>query len=179
MKRDKWTPTKYSKLCSNHFSSDSYETSGWSSKPKLKSDAVPTMFQFPKHLQKPEKLRKSPNLRKHKIKEAMDLLLQSKNTEQNENSLEVENVPKPKRPRLCYLGDLQKHMAEESEAKPENFLAYANLTEKILEKKNKQIKCLQQKNQRLNKRFENLQSLVSDLLEKNLITDEIAQSVIV
>lgn len=85
MKRDKWTPTKYSKLCSNHFSSDSYETSGWSSKPKLKSDAVPTMFQFPKHLQKPEKLRKSPNLRKHKIKEAMDLLLQSKNTEQNEN----------------------------------------------------------------------------------------------
>ncbi|KAK7576137.1 hypothetical protein V9T40_012423 [Parthenolecanium corni] len=65
---------------------------------------------------------------------------------------------KPKKPRLCYVGDSQKHIVEEPEAKPE--LAYANLTQQTLKKKNKQIKLLQQKNQRLNKRLANLQSLV-------------------
>lgn len=62
MKREKWTPTKYSKICSHHFTPDSYETSGWSNKPRLKSDAVPTRFEFQMHLQASKKRpRQSPS----------------------------------------------------------------------------------------------------------------------
>lgn len=88
-------------------------------------------------------------------------------------------VQKPKKPRLCFLGDLKKHIVEEPEAKSENILAYANLAEEKLKEKNKRIKYLQQKTQRLNKRLANLQSLMSDLLGKNLTTDETAQSIMV
>lgn len=50
VRRKDWNPTKHSRLCSFHFTADSYDTSGWSSVPKLKSDAVPTIFDFPAHL---------------------------------------------------------------------------------------------------------------------------------
>lgn len=50
--RAQWTPTKYSVLCSEHFSEDSFEvdsaiaaTFGISKKRRLKPNAVPTIFQ--------------------------------------------------------------------------------------------------------------------------------------
>ena len=54
--RDKWEPTKHSVLCSMHFEADCFEpysvlsqSMGLSKKtPKLKPDAVPTIFRRPK-----------------------------------------------------------------------------------------------------------------------------------
>ncbi|XP_046387215.1 uncharacterized protein LOC124156615 [Ischnura elegans] len=47
LRRKDFVPTKNSKLCSKHFTPDSFNTSAWSSKPVLRPDAVPSIFDFP------------------------------------------------------------------------------------------------------------------------------------
>uniref|UniRef100_A0A8D8WRZ8 THAP domain-containing protein 1 n=1 Tax=Cacopsylla melanoneura TaxID=428564 RepID=A0A8D8WRZ8_9HEMI len=46
MRRRNWKPTPNSRLCSAHFTPDSYVTSGWSSLQRLAEDAVPSIFFF-------------------------------------------------------------------------------------------------------------------------------------
>lgn len=46
MRRDGFTPSKQSKLCGKHFTSDCYDVNPWSSQKKLRDDAVPSMFDF-------------------------------------------------------------------------------------------------------------------------------------
>ncbi|KAK5648062.1 hypothetical protein RI129_002954 [Pyrocoelia pectoralis] len=59
MRREDWTPTKYSKICSDHFLSSDYLL-----RPRLKDNAVPSVFTgFPKHLQRTVTPRKSPKKR--------------------------------------------------------------------------------------------------------------------
>ncbi|KAH8035064.1 hypothetical protein HPB51_004305 [Rhipicephalus microplus] len=50
LKRDKWKPSPGSRLCSSHFTEACFDRSG--SRTRLKSDAIPTLFSFPEHLQK-------------------------------------------------------------------------------------------------------------------------------
>lgn len=50
MKRDKWAPTMSSVLCSEHFSTKSFDRKGQTT--RLREDAVPTLFEFPQHLRK-------------------------------------------------------------------------------------------------------------------------------
>lgn len=64
MRRSNWTPSGLSRICSAHFEPDCYEQKGWASKKTLKGDAVPTIFDFPEHLQKKIKTRPSPKKRK-------------------------------------------------------------------------------------------------------------------
>lgn len=63
MRRDKFSPKKSSRICSKHFSNECYDTNPWSSKKKLKDDAVPTIFEFPDHLSKTKPARKPPIIR--------------------------------------------------------------------------------------------------------------------
>ena len=63
MKREKWKPGNRSVLCSRHFRDDCYNTAPWSSRKSLKSDAVPSKFEFPEHLQKSSYQRLSPKKR--------------------------------------------------------------------------------------------------------------------
>uniref|UniRef100_A0A8C4QYM9 THAP-type domain-containing protein n=1 Tax=Eptatretus burgeri TaxID=7764 RepID=A0A8C4QYM9_EPTBU len=58
MKRDKWTPTARSHLCSLHFEKQYFIRTG--QKVRLRTDAEPTVFNFPKHLQKKTTKRKPP-----------------------------------------------------------------------------------------------------------------------
>lgn len=62
MKRASWKPSGYSRICSDHFSDDCYKTS---MRYVLKNDAIPTIFNFPPHLQKTTKSRRS--IVKHKL----------------------------------------------------------------------------------------------------------------
>ena len=48
--RQNFMPTRFSFLCSFHFKSSDYISK--TSKPRLKMDAIPSIFSFPKHLQK-------------------------------------------------------------------------------------------------------------------------------
>eukprot|EP00095_Tigriopus_kingsejongensis_P000565 snap_masked-scaffold776_size99073-processed-gene-0.8 protein:Tk00565 transcript:snap_masked-scaffold776_size99073-processed-gene-0.8-mRNA-1 annotation:"thap domain-containing protein 2" len=64
VQRNRWNPSSRSKLCSEHFEDQCFSltvSSRW-----LKSDAVPTIFEFPLHIRRPLKAR-----RKHR--EARDV----------------------------------------------------------------------------------------------------------
>lgn len=57
IRRKNFEPSIYSRICSNHFTEESFETSGWSCVPKLKIDAVPSIFDFRKTLPKRKRAR--------------------------------------------------------------------------------------------------------------------------
>jgi len=51
MRRSNWNPSSTARICSDHFSLDSYDlTKPWL-RNRLKPNAVPTLFHFPQHLQ--------------------------------------------------------------------------------------------------------------------------------
>lgn len=50
IRRENWTPSTNSRLCSEHFLSTDYVMNPGLSTKSLKSDAVPSIFSFPKHL---------------------------------------------------------------------------------------------------------------------------------
>ncbi|KAF6210090.1 hypothetical protein GE061_015846 [Apolygus lucorum] len=52
-KRKDFSPTRDTRLCSMHFSADAYQLRPNASYPLLKSDAIPTIFDFPPHLAPP------------------------------------------------------------------------------------------------------------------------------
>nr|XP_015839706.1 PREDICTED: THAP domain-containing protein 1-like [Tribolium castaneum] len=60
MKREHFEPSKYSKLCSDHFKKDFVFTFGLKT---LKLGTVPTIFNFPSHLLKKEPKERSTRLR--------------------------------------------------------------------------------------------------------------------
>ncbi|KAF4525681.1 hypothetical protein B566_EDAN010672 [Ephemera danica] len=58
-----FTPSRHSSVCSRHFESDCFEPPGYRKKQKLKRGSIPTIFDFPKHLQKRTMKRKPPKIR--------------------------------------------------------------------------------------------------------------------
>jgi hypothetical protein len=65
MKRYQWKPSEYSVLCEKHFTPDDYVMGATNKLKKyLKSDAVPSVFDFPPHLEKETNPRKCPMKRK-------------------------------------------------------------------------------------------------------------------
>ena len=67
LKRDKFIPSKYSAICSQHFTPSDYVTDINDLKPRLKPDAIPSIFNFPDHLKnsKNQNKRKPPTKRKN------------------------------------------------------------------------------------------------------------------
>jgi len=62
VRRDNWSPTANSVLCSRHFESEDFEPDAeFRMRKELKRGAIPTIFDYPQHLQpKKQKLRKPP-----------------------------------------------------------------------------------------------------------------------
>ncbi|XP_013790214.1 THAP domain-containing protein 1 A-like isoform X4 [Limulus polyphemus] len=53
IRRDKWYPTKASRLCSVHFEEKYFDRTGQNV--RLRDNSLPTVFSFPEHLQKKQK----------------------------------------------------------------------------------------------------------------------------
>nr|XP_012226077.1 PREDICTED: THAP domain-containing protein 4-like [Linepithema humile] len=47
LRRESWTPTKYSRLCEKHFEESQFEIDRADNWRKLKSNAIPTLFDIP------------------------------------------------------------------------------------------------------------------------------------
>lgn len=60
LKRKDFLSSKRSVICSQHFKPSDFVCSPDDFKPRLKSDSVPSIFNFPKHLQKPVKSNRKP-----------------------------------------------------------------------------------------------------------------------
>ncbi|XP_065652228.1 THAP domain-containing protein 1-like isoform X2 [Hydra vulgaris] len=177
MRRENFIPTKSSKICSKHFTPDSYVVSGWSSKKQLKKEAIPSVFNFPSSLVKKIKPRKPPA--KRKITSESEINIKTiKDDTSSETTLETASLDRAKRQscntfrnlkkialesplkrRKCYLNDLKKHQS-------------FNIVLKLISKQEKKIKILQQRNRRLHKRVSNLQSLLKHLKEMQMIDEE-------
>lgn len=63
LKRKNFVPKKSTKLCSKHFKPSNYVPAVVSGNLRLKKDAVPTMFDFPEHLQSKEVRERKPLVR--------------------------------------------------------------------------------------------------------------------
>ncbi|XP_067875282.1 THAP domain-containing protein 5-like [Heterodontus francisci] len=84
MKREKWVPSQYQCICSEHFTPDSFEWR-WGTR-YLKADAVPTIFSFPEQPMKRKALaRSNVNKRQRKRLEAQ--------SNEEETVLHVQSVP--------------------------------------------------------------------------------------
>lgn len=63
VKRKDFVPKKSTKLCSKHFKPSDYVPAVVSGNLRLKKDAVPTVFDFPEHLQPKEVCERRPLVR--------------------------------------------------------------------------------------------------------------------
>ncbi|KAK4876049.1 hypothetical protein RN001_012471 [Aquatica leii] len=81
IKRENFIPTKYSKICSDHFLLSDYLERPGACKRYLKPDAVPSVFYaFPSHLQKPSSMHL---LKRTSAKSGLDMVLPSYCEENN------------------------------------------------------------------------------------------------
>lgn len=91
LKRDKWQPTDFSRLCEVHFETDQFEL-GPSGRKRLKGDAVPTIFSFKKPLRNK---RKAP-----KYRQPLEIVTSGKDWDHNYSAttfkLILHKVPPPR-----------------------------------------------------------------------------------
>ena len=64
IRRENWQPTQYSYICSKHFDDSCFVVRPEKSGHRLHEHAVPSIFNFPEHLQKKDTKRKPPAKRK-------------------------------------------------------------------------------------------------------------------
>uniref|UniRef100_A0A6P7H1P5 THAP domain-containing protein 2-like n=1 Tax=Diabrotica virgifera virgifera TaxID=50390 RepID=A0A6P7H1P5_DIAVI len=165
MRRENFKPTNSSKICSKHFTADSYITSGWSSKKQLKKDAVPSIFDFPNHLVKQVTTRKLPVKRETVLDKPTGSKREIINIATPVEISDETTLEPPLKKRRHYLGDFE-------QGSPNRDQGYKVVVNKCIQKKNKQIKMLQQRNRRLIKKVNNLKSLLEHLEEKQMIDED-------
>ncbi|XP_065226964.1 THAP domain-containing protein 2-like [Planococcus citri] len=183
MRRDKWFPNKNSALCFKHFMPECYAQSGWSSRCRLKDDAVPTIFDVSAHLQVDKQNSRSSRKRPLDTVVNVQALIDSTNEiiESPPEMTEVQPdtlVPPPSKKRLCYPGDFK---LSEMDLSDENITALCiEKQRKALKQKDATIKVLKEKNRRLTHKVESLQAqLEAELLLKyeKKASDEASQSI--
>eukprot|EP00795_Rhopilema_esculentum_P003236 gene3236-1558_t len=154
MHRQDWSPSQYSRICSDHFKESSIQRVG--RKAKLKDDAVPTRFkQFPKYLKKTTKERKAPAERSMQVSPLTDM-----------EKPECYEPPTKRRILECVKAD---HTYSSTET-------FNSLAKKLSSCKShinllkKKLKCSNQKSRRLKNNIKSLKSVVKALRNKNMIS---------
>ncbi|KAG2462344.1 THAP4 protein, partial [Polypterus senegalus] len=89
VRRESWTPNKYSFLCSNHFTPDCFESRHDDQHRQLKATAVPTIFDFS------EKIRSSnPMVRRKVVSKRLSLSNDESSSEESTRILDQKEVNK-------------------------------------------------------------------------------------
>lgn len=171
-KRKGFTPSAsaFSHLCSDHFAEDAYDQtkqSGFCKRRFLKSDAVPTIFNFPQHLQ-PKKLkcRKPPATRT--LNEPLgDMDQNARPNIMNDDPPNPAPIV-PQTRKLLHVSDCVYHETDNT-LDLRRKLSFVLNAYRLLKK---QIKGLQQHKRRLRKRHASLVDIVKDLKDKQLISEQ-------
>lgn len=144
VRRENFKPTKYSRLCSEHFLAECYEIRPNINVPYLKKDAVPSVFKgFPPHLQKPP-----PRERSRKRREPTSLPSTSCTTD-------VEYVEEPP--------------VKKARTSPLLPARVSSPTKAVLRNK---IKVLKQKLRRKVKKISSLKQLLDELTKRGLLEND-------
>ncbi|GBN14036.1 THAP domain-containing protein 2 [Araneus ventricosus] len=141
IRRENFKATNSSLICSKHFTTDCFDTGKFGGT-WLKSDAVPTIFKFPQHLQ---------------IKTSKRRIL-------NRNNKDIS--PKPCK-RLKYVVDFNEEVLES----PTKAKLVVTVATEELSKKSKIIKTLRQKERRMQKRLKTFQEVIDYLKQKAFISN--------
>ena len=147
LRSDKWNPSKWSFVCSKHFKEADYVTPPGLTNPRLKRNVVPSIFDFPKHLQAPQKIPRRKLKRK------------SNSTDEN-NQVDGNMLPQ----NLSHLSEANCKHKQEKRKKFE-----ITPTRKL--KLKRKIKMLQQKIQRQAKKISSLKD-ITNILKKNILLKE-------
>ena len=148
LKRDKFTPSKYSFLCSEHFAISDYVSSVNDEKPHLNPCAIPSIFDFPERLKKIPKSRKPPTKRAPvKRKFEPDDIPSTSSTTTTTVTVATETLSPPSK-----------------KSKPSPSPTKTKLRRKI--------KTLKQKLKRKEKKIECMNDLIKTLKEKNLLSED-------
>lgn len=166
MRRENFKPSKHARICSKHFTPDSFITCPWSSNKRLRSDAVPSIFNFPSHLIKKIVIRRPP-VSRHRPEENIikneDTTIKTTN---KKKSREASLEPSAKKRRVCYVGDFKEHNSLNLHQQ------YRLTVNNVLLKSRKRIKILQQRNRRLIKKVSDLKSLLAHLRHQRMIDED-------
>ncbi|KAF5281734.1 hypothetical protein FQR65_LT14574 [Abscondita terminalis] len=164
LRREDFTPTKYSKVCSDHFTSTDYINRPESYKLKLKADAVPSIFPaFPSYLQKSDKKRKRPAIRK--VAENKTASIDSPYTSM-ETSFYMHFALEPEIDMIPSTTSTNLRVCETRKK------LQSSPTKDILRKK---IKTLRQKIRRKNTRIRSLKNCITVLKRKGLLQTDSAE----
>ncbi|KAF8763579.1 hypothetical protein HNY73_021751 [Argiope bruennichi] len=148
LRRENFTVTNSTKVWSKHFTSDSFDREKlggtW-----LKKTAVPTLFDFPDHLQL--KTKGTNTSRKRMI--------------QNAITPPPEPEPSSKKSKY-YIGDFQ----EKDMTSPTKAYYVLNMAKNCKESNRRKVKKLRNKNRRLQKRICSLQEILKEMRKKALIS---------
>lgn len=158
MKRKNFTPSAYSKICSEHFLPNAILDRPGTYKRHLKPDAVPTVFPaMPSYYQTiPKKpRRKLERTVFQEVASVSTLSIENQSMTINENNIEIETVEKQNR---------KIDISIQTEEKP------LHLTVIALRHK---VKVLQQKVRRQQSRISNLKDLTRSLKKKGFVDDSV------
>ncbi|CAL1289336.1 unnamed protein product, partial [Larinioides sclopetarius] len=152
LRRENFKATNSTKICSKHFEQDCFDKEKFGAT-WLKSDALPTIFDFPDHLSN-KTIKRKPPKRLEDLNEPTSSLLAS-------------SFEEKRKKRKYFLGDFEEEDME-SPSKARRILELANQQQNV---KSATIKRLKRENFRLTKKVASLQSLLQDIQNKLLITE--------
>ncbi|KAM7307465.1 THAP domain-containing protein 1-like [Ixodes scapularis] len=153
LKRDKWKPSPGSRLCSDHFDDSCFDRTG--ARTRLRSGAVPTLFNFPEHLQKKTATRKPPKLRTPNLDATL---------------LDGEASGSPSTPQKA-SNDVAEHNYAVKDT-PKTLKRKLDACATAATNAKKKLKLSQQRERRLKRRVETFSEIIEDLRKKQLISED-------
>ena len=165
MRRLNWTPGSGSRICSDHFGPDCYDRSfPWLCN-RLKPDAVPTVFNFPRHLQ--------PKVAKKRSQRLQCTIAEVKRQKLIDDSLTdvpiLESNNSVKSVNSGLVGSDHSYCRRQGHSKKaQHKLTHLN---NVILNQQRRIKILRERNRRLQKRTIKLESCLTQLREKQLVNE--------
>lgn len=159
LRRELFKPSKKTVVCCDHFTPESFDRTGQTI--RLRKDAVPTRFDFPKHLQKKAKTRKPPRCRTTIVTTNMEDFAEGPSPTPLDDAALLASK--------ASVGlDHQYHIVPESPRKQKRRI------DSIIDRANcisNKLRLSAQRSRRLQQRVTSLKVVIADLKDKNLISD--------
>ncbi|GLH13650.1 uncharacterized protein GBIM_18179 [Gryllus bimaculatus] len=177
LRRENFTPTKFSKVCSKHFEENCFDREKFGGV-WLKADAVPTIFNFPKRLINQTTRRKSPvkritDVTTHTHSKASSSVpcadeSHSERSVNDESTSSTEKISASTKRPLRYIGDF----VDEDMDSPLKARQVLKIARKQICQQKKKIVHLRSQNMKFRRKISSLENLLTEIKEKAQMSDD-------